>query len=369
MICRGCGSAAGSTVLDLGRQPAADGFPPTTDGGPDALYQLSMWLCSTCQLAQLVADDTDTDEPRGVEPMALVRQSEAALDAAADAGWIRRGSTVREFPSPHGGSWLDPARRHGLREISDGPADVLIDSFGIMHDADQRAAFARRAELLQPGGVLLLQFQSLAGIMRSGQWTALRHGHFGYYSMPALTTLLGAAGLRIAHVWHFDLYGGTDLAAVVHVDDTRATDLSVERALVADRAAGVTDPAALGRLHDAFTEQVAALRSALDRLDRPVYGYGAASRAVALLAAAQVTRAELRCVADAAPAKLGRRMPGTDVPIVTPEALIAQHPDLVVLFLPDLRAEVEAALPALAGTLRDVSRIADGIEPGPDQPA
>ncbi len=74
-------------------------------------------------------------------------------------------------------------------------------------------------------------------------------------------------------------------------------------------------------------------------------GYGAASRAVALLRKADVDRTLLPAVADASPAKQGLRMPGTDIPVVSPERLAAAQPDAVLLFLPDLLTEVRAAFP------------------------
>jgi hypothetical protein len=77
---------------------------------------------------------------------------------------------------------------------------------------------------------------------------------------------------------------------------------------------------------------------------RRVVGYGAASRAVALLVAAGVDAALLPAIVDASPEKLGRRMPGTDVPIVGASALHAR-PDDVLVFVPDLVPEVRAAFP------------------------
>jgi hypothetical protein len=78
-----------------------------------------------------------------------------------------------------------------------------------------------------------------------------------------------------------------------------------------------------------------------------VLGYGAASRAVALLLKAEVDRALLAAVADASPAKQGLRMPGTDIPVVDPRHLEEEKPDAVVLFLPDLMTEVRTALPLI----------------------
>jgi len=76
-----------------------------------------------------------------------------------------------------------------------------------------------------------------------------------------------------------------------------------------------------------------------------VLGYGAASRAIALLRRAGVDRALLPAVVDASPAKQGLRIPGTDIPVVNPTQLTARQPDAVLLFLADLLKEVRAAYP------------------------
>ena len=53
----------------------------------------------------------------------------------------------------------------------------------------------------------------------------------------------------------------------------------------------------------------------------------------------------LTAVADASPDKHGRRMPGTDIPVVPPDELVAAQPDVVLVFVSDLLDEVRAALP------------------------
>jgi len=83
-----------------------------------------------------------------------------------------------------------------------------------------------------------------------------------------------------------------------------------------------------------------------------VYAYGASSRAVALFSLAELDRRLVPAVADAAPAKQGRRMPGSDIVIVAPEALLFADPDDVVLTLPDILGEVSRSYPRLAGRWR-----------------
>ena len=180
-------------MLDLGEQPACDYFPKCDDPGPDPAYPLQMWLCSACGLAQLLADPTVPEEPRGAEPAALVAQAADAVRQVAAAGLLPGGGRVVEYGSPHGGSWLGLLGSRGLTVAADGdPADVIIDCFGLMHAADQSAALAERAARLASGGVLLLQYHCLDTIIRLGQWNALRHGHYAYYSTTALTAMLAA---------------------------------------------------------------------------------------------------------------------------------------------------------------------------------
>ncbi len=150
--CRSCSGRSGNLVLDLGNQPACDHFPACHDPGPDPGYPLQMWLCSSCGLAQLVGEPTVAEEPLGTEPEALVAQAVDAVERLAAAGWLSGRSRVAEFASPHGGSWLGLLADRGLAPVDDGgPADLVIDSFGMMHDADQSAALAERVARVAPG--------------------------------------------------------------------------------------------------------------------------------------------------------------------------------------------------------------------------
>ena len=56
-------------------------------------------------------------------------------------------------------------------------------------------------------------------------------------------------------------------------------------------------------------------------------------------------------VGDASPNKQGRCMPGSRVPVVSPEELIEAGPEEVLLLLADLQDEVLAAYPQLRGRL------------------
>ena len=352
MACRSCGDRDGELVLDLGLQPPSDYFPDAGRAAEDPLYPLQMWVCTSCHLAQLVADPTIPEEPRAVEPAALVAQAEDAVGRVAAAGLLRPGARMTEYGSPHGGSWLGLLAQQGLSAVGDDdPADLVVDCFGLMHAADQSAALAERAARVAPAGTLLLQFHTLATIVRLGQWNSLRHGHYAYYSTAALVSMLDRVGFQAQRAWCFDLYGGTVLIAAQRAGEaTVEADGSIASILEVEDRLGATDPDALRGLQNAASDRANRLHEwlvAQRAAGVSVVGYGAASRAVSYLCRAEIDKELLPAVADASPAKQGRRMPGTEIPIVAPEELITRHPDAVALFLPDLLPEVRQSLPEI----------------------
>jgi hypothetical protein len=353
--CRACRDTDGDLVLDLGEQPACDYFPKYDDREPDPVYPLQMWLCASCGLAQLLTDPTVPEEPKGAEPAALVAQAADAVARVAAVGLLPAGARVAEYGSPHGGSWLDLLTARGLTPVAgDAEADVIIDCFGMMHAPDQAAALAERAARLRPGGMLLLQFHSLDSIVRHGQWNALRHGHYAYYSTTALTTMLATAGLSPRTAWQFSLYGGTVLLAACRDGGDGASawapDDAIQSLLSAEARTRVTDPEVVRGLQRDVRARAGALHSwlaAQKEAGRLVLGYSAASRAIALLRSADVNSDLLPAVADASPGKQALRMPGTTIPVISPDELIARSPDAVLIFVSDLIPEVRKAYPEI----------------------
>ena len=346
--CRGCGKTA--LEQSSGSRGSA-GCPLATDPvrADEASHSLAMDLCDACGLAQLADDDTVSDEPRGIEPQALKDQATTAVEQVAAAGWLR-GDTVLEFGSPHGGTWVPMLTERGFT-TSTSQADVVLDCFGIMHEPDQRSAFARRAEATAPGGVLLLQYHPIGTIVGLGQWNALRHGHFPYYSLTTLVRLLGVVGMRIVHRMGVRPVRGNGIACGRTRGGRRTRRLCATYPRVGGFGGG--DRSGYCRRTPTHSDQHAAsLRNWLEgeaAAGYTVLAYGAASRAVALFSRAGVDSRLVVAVADASPAKQGRRMPGTDIPIVTPDQLLAAKPDRVLLTLPDLLPEVSARFPELDG--------------------
>jgi len=104
----------------------------------------------------------------------------------------------------------------------------------------------------------------------------------------------------------------------------------------------------------AFSASTNQLRSYLEghrAAGTRLFAYGAASKAVAELAMMGEAAGAILAVGDASPAKQGRCMPGSRVPVISPAELIAADPEEVLLLLPDLHDELLATHPQLTGRI------------------
>ena len=340
-----CGSDAGVIVLDLGAQPSPRHWPLPTDPLPDPTHALALRLCPDCGLAQLDADDTTEPEVPVPEPRAVVDQARQAVADLGRLGHLDGRASVIEFGSPHGGSWLP------LLDLTPatGPADLVVDSFGLMHERDLPATLARHAGALADDGLAVFLVQPLGDIVAQRAWTALRHGHHGYFTLTSLRTALGTVGITPTSVLRYDLYGGV---AVVLASRGGQPDADLLAAYDEESRQGLATPEGLACLAESVAVSTMRLRSYLEghrASGTRLYAYGAASKAVAELAMVEEAATAILAVGDASPAKQGRCMPGSRIPVISPAELVAADPQEVLLLLPDLHDELLATHPRLAG--------------------
>lgn len=350
VTCRGCGAAKAQLVLDLGDIPASDLFP-SIDSNPaeDPAWALELYLCLECWLVQLgPSRQPEPEMPRAVESATALAHATASAAAIVLAEGLRPGQAVIEIDSHHGGSWLAGFTAAGLVEQPpDGTADLVADVHGLAHEGDLAAPLAEHARRLRPGGKLVLEFHHLLPMIEQGQIDTVRHGHFVYLSLLTMTQLLDRHGLVATRAVRVPIFGGSLRLTAARVADDPVIDPSVAEVRAAERAGGLEDPDTYRDFGERGSQTAAALRTHLEqaRADgRTVAGYGAPSKAPVLLALAGVDESLLPYTADLAPAKHDRRLPGTAIPIVSPDELAERRPDEVVILTWDLADEVATQL-------------------------
>lgn len=345
-VCRSCGSSHLETIADLGSQPPADLFPEADDPGPDATWPLSLVACLQCHLLQTPNVE---DAPPAEVPLATQSDS-AAAQAAARVAYLtsllgdRGPLSVREFRSPHGDTWMAGLVAEGWTPAGEGAADVVVDVQGLVHEDEFDVALGHRLAGVADGGYYVLEFHHALHLVRHGQLDLVRHGHPVYLSLIALGPALGRHGFVMLHAEPLAIYGGSLLLVCGRAGEP---DSSIAQVLAEERDAGLDDPARLVGLGQGAAASADALHEwlrAQQAAGRLVLGYGAPSKAPALLNRAHAEPGLLPFVADRAPRKWGRRMPVTRIPIRSPEELIAADPDVVLILTWDIAAEVRSQL-------------------------
>lgn len=354
LTCRGCGDTTPRRVVDLGRQPASDDFPPADAPGPDAVWPLELWWCPGCSLVQLGPVEALLEEPvRAVESETSRRHARRVADATlADHPWLA-GRSVREFASHHGGSWLEALAAHGCRNVSGGePADLVVDAHALAHEQDVRGALAQRAKALAPDGLLVLEHHHLLPLVLEGQFDTVRHGHWSYLSLTAVHRLASGHGLEVVQAVPEPVFGGSLRVVLAHAAAGHPVDDSVPRLLEAEQAAGLDDGSGLETFGHRARESAHALRRYLTEqrdAGRRVLAYGAPSKAAVLLGLSGVGTDLLEFTVDAAPLKHGLSIPGGRVPIRPVPDLRTARPDDVLVLTWDIADEVVSQLEASGG--------------------
>ncbi len=83
---------------------------------------------------------------------------------------------------------------------------------------------------------------------------------------------------------------------------------------------------------------------ALREEGKVVVGYGAAAKGNTFLNYCGIGPELVRAVADRSPHKQGALLPGSRIPVVSPDALLAMRPDYVLILPWNLKEEVAAQM-------------------------
>jgi hypothetical protein len=198
------------------------------------------------------------------------------------------------------------------------------------------------AHLAGPRGVVTIEAPHLLSFVDGVQFDTIYHEHYAYWSLYAVERLLAAQGLRVFDVEKLSTHGGS-LRYFATADATRVDMPGVIAMRAEEGARGIADDAfyqgfntRVAAVLSAFKDWLAQCRAAGMRLG----AYGAAAKGNTFLNAAGVTAADFIAVADRNPAKQNRLLPGSAIPIISPEALLAMAPDVILILPWNLAEEI-----------------------------
>lgn len=358
VTCAGCGGEL-EDFLDLGSSPLADRFPAAPDA-PEQWYPLHVAVCGSCWLVQLrdvVPDEdlygADYGFSTGASPSSAAYfkgWAEWALDRFPGARQLtveiacNDGTLLRHFADAgcpvlgidpagpvkqaavHVPVITEPFTRELAAELAElhGPAGLIIACNVAAHVADPADFLSGIADLLDPGGRAVTEFQYLGDLIAGGQYDHIYHEHRFFYSLRSFTALARRAGLAVTS-WERTPAQGGSLRVVLRKDTGGDTGQAPGENWL--RRPGTYAEFA-GRVAYSRTRLLELLDGEL-AAGRTVAGFAASAKSATLLNYCGIGPDRVGWIEDTTPAKCGRYTPGSHIPVTAPGARPA--PDVFLL--------------------------------------
>ena len=373
---RTCGSCADEglrSVFFFGYLPPVNNMRPI-EAKPDRQewFPVELLYCSECHLVQLgfVVEPEilfPSDYPYVSGTTRILRENFVALfHEARDRLELNPPDLVVDIGS-NDGTLLIPFRESGLRVVGIEPTNAgrlavergiptvtsflsrqcaaeIVDHYGAarlvtaanvfahIHGVDE--AVTAITSLLDAEGVFITESHYLGSIVCGLQYDTVYHEHLRYYSLTSLRNLLLRHGFRVFHVTRIPTHGGS-IRVYASRSETYAEDPSVKTLLTEEQTNGLAGDSWI----PAFAERVTISKLRLHKLlaesrdtGARIVGIGAPSRASTLLNFVGLDRGTVECVYEVkGSAKIGKYMPGTNIPVIEETELYVKQPEYALL--------------------------------------
>jgi len=390
--CRHCGSTLEDLVLDLGHQPPSNAYRNAAQlEEPELTYPLRLYMCGHCSLVQLpahaAAEELFTADyayfsstssswcahaerfvAAAVERLALGPGS-LVVELASNDGYLLQYVSQRGIPClgiepTH--ATAEAARMRGITTIerffglalaeeliaqggaAAGGADLVVANNVLAHVPDINDFLAGIARLLSPSGLVSIECPHLLRLVEGSQFDTIYHEHYSYLGLQVVERIAASVGLALVDAEELPTHGGSLRLWLAASTAGVVPTAAVEAVRAKEQMAGLeTLQAWAGFQRRAEAARQGLLRFLLDEesAGRRVLGYGAAAKGNTLLNFAGVRSDLLAAVADQAASKQGRYLPGSHIPIITPEELVARSPHTLLVLPWNLIDEVAQQWP------------------------
>ena len=366
--------------------PLANSYlPPERAESMEPFYPLRALVCGKCFLVQLEQFETPEQifsdyayfssyssswlehsrrySEQMIDRLGLGKGSRV-VEIASNDGYLLQFFADRQIPVlgiEPAANVADVARQKGIptlveffgcetaRALADeSPADLLLGNNVLAHVPDLNDFVHGMKILLKPAGVITMEFPHLMRLIEDNQWDTIYHEHFSYFSFLTVSRVFEAHGLRLFDVEELSTHGGSLRIYGCHSDDAQKSETSAARELSErERDAGyerLETYLGYGLRVEQDKRQILRFLIGLKEQGLRIAGYGAPAKGNTLLNYCGVGRDFIDYTCDLNPHKQGCFLPGSHIPIRTPEAIREDKPDVVLILPWNLKDEISEQL-------------------------
>lgn len=380
--CRHCGGGLKNSVVDLGVQPPCEGYVAAERfNEPELFYPLHAMVCQQCLLVQLETDvspesiyteyayfssfsDSWLEHCRLFSEEIISRlqlsQNSQVVELASNDGYLLKNFVAKGI-SAYG---VEPAaniakvaEQKGIPTVvaffgvatarslanQGRTADLIVANNVFGHVPDINDFVEGIRILLREGGTVSIEIPHFMRLMEHNQFDTIYHEHYCYHTLLADITIFEAFGLRLFDVQELPTHGGSIRMLICHAHDPRETTVAVTSLVALERARGLDRV----ETYAAFGEKVRETKRKLltflidaKRSGKSVAGYGAPGKGNTLLNYCGVRTDFIDFVVDRNPYKHGKYLPGSRIPIYSPDKIDELKPDYVLILPWNIKEEI-----------------------------
>jgi methylation protein EvaC len=359
--CRSCGSKDLSEVLKFPKLPLVGEF--TTLPNPDAeRFPINLVYCNSCSVL-LIAESIDSEKLFNEYSFSSSTIPSLVKHFEELSSWIStnlKPSSILEVGC-NDGILLTPLKKTGVKtfgvdisrnitqsakekgldvrklkfgidsenEILDwlGEVDLISASNTFPHNSDPNGFLKTAHNVLNSEGKILLEVMYAGSLFQDLQWDTVYHEHLHFHSLQSLEKLLNLNNFYIEHAAIVPMHAGS---LRVIASKTQQTKSSEYFKIINDEAStGLNSLSHWLKFATNCMRSISEIKAGLDKFAKlgEVWAYGASGRATMWINVAEIDY--ISKVVDASPLRAGHFMPGSTIPIVSPEEFKLNPPEAI----------------------------------------
>ena len=384
MKCRFCESALTNIFLDLGMSPMANSFLKSTDlNTTEPRYPLCSYVCSNCFLVQLDEfenpqeifsdyayfssfsttwiDHVEEFVNQSINQFKIDKEKHV-IEIASNDGYLLQHFKKKDIPV----LGIEPAKNIASDAESKGiptinkffgvdiaqelvqngqKADFLI-AFNVMPHVPNLNDFVNGLKMiLNNDGILIIQFSAyLLKLIELNEFDMIYHEHFSYFSLGTLKKIFSELKLKIFDAEELSIHGGSLRLYIIHEENNSyQKSTRVDHILEKEKQFGLLETST----YDNFTKNIQNVKQDICNFfvearkeNKKIVCYGAPAKGNTLLNFCGIGKDFIEYTVDKNPHKQELFLPGTHIPIYSPEKVLSTKPDYLLILPWNLKDEI-----------------------------
>lgn len=204
----------------------------------------------------------------------------------------------------------------------------IITSISMFYDLDEPNQFVSDlAKMLDSDGLLIIQQNYLASMLKQNAYDNVVHEHLEYYSLASLEHLLNRHGLDVVDVELNDINGGSFRCYVKQMDNVKRLRIYEEKLKLNNKWTYIMFTHRISQEKKKLREFV---RSEVKK-GKKFYLYGASTRGNTLIQYCELDNKLITAAVERNPEKWGKKIASLSIPIISEEQARKDKPDYMIV--------------------------------------